>query len=51
MVYSEQYFTRKEAEEREKQLKGWSTAKKKALMAGDKVLLIKLSKSTGLGEV
>ncbi len=50
-VYSEKFFTRNEAENREKQLKGWSVAKKKALIAGDKELLVKLSKSTGFVEV
>jgi len=44
LVYSESYATRYEAERREKQLKGWSVAKKKALIVGDKSLLRKLSK-------
>lgn len=48
LVYKENYKTRKEAELREKQLKGWSIAKKKALILGDKKLLIKLSKSRKL---
>jgi len=45
LVYSEKYKTRKEAETREKQLKGWTLAKKKALVEGNIPLLIKLSKS------
>lgn len=47
LTYFEQYLTRKEAEKREKQIKGWSIAKKKALIQGNKELLIKLSKATG----
>jgi putative endonuclease len=45
MVYYEKFETRKEAEYREKQLKGWSRAKKKALIDGDIDMLKKLSKS------
>ncbi len=46
LVYSESdYKTREDAEKREKQLKGWSVAKKKALISGDKELLKKLSRS------
>lgn len=48
LVYSEDFGTRKEAEKREIQLKKWSSAKKKALINGDKELLIKLSKSRSL---
>ena len=48
LVYTESYPTRKEAEQRERQLKGWSVAKKKALIAGDKDLLIKLSKTRSM---
>lgn len=48
LVYKEEYQTRKDAEKREKQLTGWSAAKKKALIAGDKVLLISLSKTRSL---
>ncbi|HBB76338.1 MAG TPA: hypothetical protein DCZ82_01605, partial [Candidatus Levybacteria bacterium] len=48
LVYSEDFKTRKEAELREAQLKKWSAAKKKALIAGDKTLLISLSKSRAL---
>jgi predicted GIY-YIG superfamily endonuclease len=45
MIYHEQFGTRKEAEIREKQLKGWSIAKKEALINGDLELLKQLSKS------
>lgn len=39
LVYSEQFNTRSEAMEREKQLKGWTRVKKEALIAGDLYLL------------
>jgi len=42
LVYQEEYSSRIEAMRREKQLKGWTRAKKEALIAGDKVLLKKL---------
>ena len=42
LVYSEEYETRKEAMRREKQLKGWTRAKKEALISGDLELLKKL---------
>lgn len=42
LVYSEQYSTRLEAMQREKQLKGWTRAKKEALIKGDLMLLKKL---------
>lgn len=48
LIYSEEFETRKQAEIRETQLKKWSVAKKKALISGNKELLIKLSKSRGL---
>lgn len=51
LVYSENFENKTAAENRERQLKGWSFAKKKALIDNDKGLLIKLSKSTGVGEV
>ncbi|MFA5175598.1 MAG: GIY-YIG nuclease family protein [Patescibacteria group bacterium] len=51
LVYTENFTTRNKAESRERQIKGWSIAKKKALIIGDKNLLKKLSKSTGIGEV
>jgi putative endonuclease len=50
LLYSEQYDLRLEAEKREKQLKGWTVAKKKALIEGNKDLLIKLSKTRSLLE-
>lgn len=34
-VFAEEFATRQEAFERERQIKGWSRAKKEALMAGD----------------
>lgn len=45
MVYHEEFKSRKEAESREKQLKGWTAAKKRALIEGDTDLLKRLSKS------
>lgn len=42
LVYTEVFETRAEAMQREKQLKGWSRAKKEALIAGDLELLKKL---------
>ena len=42
LVYSEEYGTRKEVMKRENQLKGWTRAKKEALIAGDLELLKKL---------
>jgi len=44
LVYSEKFDSRLEAMRRETQLKGWSRAKKEALISGDKSLLVKLSK-------
>lgn len=41
-VYSEKYKSRLESMRREKQLKGWTRAKKEALIAQDLVLLKKL---------
>ena len=46
LVHSEQYETKELAEKREKQLKGWSFAKKKALVDGREEKLVKLSRST-----
>ncbi|MBI4160248.1 GIY-YIG nuclease family protein [Candidatus Wolfebacteria bacterium] len=48
LVHTEKYFKFSDAESREKQIKGWSVAKKKALISGNKHLLLKLSKSRGL---
>ena len=42
LVYKEYFSTRLEAMHREKQLKGWSRAKKEALIAGDMDKLKKL---------
>lgn len=42
---------KREAEKRELQIKGWSAAKKKALIDGNKELLKKLSKGTEPVEV
>ena len=43
LVYSEKYSTRKEAMQREVQLKKWTRAKKEALVSGNLKLLKKLS--------
>jgi len=45
LVYTEEYTTYKEAFKRERQIKGWSRAKKEALITGDIELLKQLSKS------
>jgi len=45
LVYKEEYSTVAEAFKRERQLHGWSHAKKQALIDGDIELLIQLSKS------
>jgi putative endonuclease len=45
LVYKEEYKTIFEAELREKQIKGWSREKKKALVEGNISELIQLSKS------
>ncbi len=45
LVYHEEFDTRDKAERREKQLKGWTFAKKKALIDGNTDLLIQLSKT------
>jgi len=50
LVCTEQYSSPAKAKEREKQVKGWSIAKKKALIASDKQTLIALSKSSRLVE-
>jgi tRNA/rRNA methyltransferase len=42
LVYKEEYVSRLESMRREKQLKGWTRAKKEALIAGDKDLLKRL---------
>ena len=50
LVHKEQYRSFKEAEQRENQLKKWSVAKKKALIAGNKDLLVRLSKSREIAD-
>ena len=45
LVYNEVLATRNDAERREKQIKGWSRAKKKALIDGNIDLLRRLSLS------
>ena len=42
LVHSEEFATRSEAEQRERQLKGWTRCKKEALIAGNLTLLKKL---------
>lgn len=39
LVYTEQYSTRERCLQRERQLKGWTRAKKEALIAGEKLTL------------
>ena len=51
LVYHEKFPIRRKAEKRERQLKGWSFAKKKALIDGNIELLRQLSKSTGIVDV
>lgn len=45
LVYKEEYATYQQAFKRERQLHGWSRAKKEALIKGNIDLLIQLSKS------
>jgi putative endonuclease len=45
LIYTEGYETRLSAEKREFQIKGWSVAKKKALVDNDLDALKKLSRS------
>lgn len=45
LVYKEEYDTYQEAFKRERQLHGWTIAKKEALIKGDIELLKQLSKS------
>ncbi len=49
-VFFEEYKTKQEASKREKQLKGWSSAKKRALIENNKNLLINLSRSAEVVE-
>lgn len=50
LKYFEKLNNFREAENREKQIKGWSVAKKKALIENNKIALIELSKGSGLVE-
>jgi len=47
LVYQESFLTLEEAAQREKQLKRWSRAKKKALISGNLQLLSELSACRG----
>ena len=49
LVFSDQSSTRLEAFHRERQVKGWSRAKKEALIMGDWDGLVELSKRSGGG--
>ena len=50
LVFSDQFSTRQEAFHRERQIKGWSRAKKEALIKGDWDGLVELSnRSSGQG--
>ncbi|MYC31076.1 MAG: GIY-YIG nuclease family protein [Chloroflexi bacterium] len=44
LVFSDQFFTREEAFQRERQIKGWSRAKKEALIEGSWKTLVQLSR-------
>ena len=48
LVYSEKVKNKATAEKRERQIKGWSSAKKKALIEGNFEKLITLSKALSL---
>jgi len=48
LIYQENYLTRKDAEARARQLKGWSRAKKESLIDLNKNLLKSLSKTRSL---
>ena len=50
LVYFEEYSDENTAKRREKQLKGWSIAKKKALINNEKSKLVQLSRSTEIVE-
>jgi putative endonuclease len=50
LAYYESFATRNQAESREKQVKGWSVAKKQALINQDFSLLKQLSKNSGYVE-
>ena len=50
LVYTETYQAKNKAERRERQIKGWTRAKKNALISNDKVKLQHLSRSIARGE-
>ena len=50
LVHKEEFATLAYARRREKQLKGWSNTKKKALIDDNRTLLMQLSKSTEFDE-
>ena len=47
LVWSADFATRNEAREREKQIKGWTRAKKEALVRGDWPQIQRLARSRG----
>ncbi len=47
LVFTDQFSSRQDAFERERQIKGWSRAKKKALIEKDWERLVKLAQSRG----
>lgn len=47
LVYTEQFPSKRQAQTRERQLKGWTRAKKAALIAGDLDRLKRLSRPAG----
>ncbi|PKB78075.1 MAG: hypothetical protein BZY88_19995 [SAR202 cluster bacterium Io17-Chloro-G9] len=47
LVFAEQLSSRQDAFERERQIKGWTRAKKRALIRGDWEHLIRLGKNPG----
>ena len=47
LVFSEQFPSRQEAFERERQIKGWSRAKKEALIEGDWAQLVAITREQG----
>ena len=49
LVFSDEFQAREDALDREKQIKGWSRAKKEALIAGDWEGLREISRPTQLG--
>ncbi len=51
LLWSQRFQTRDEAFAAERQLKGWSRAKKEAMMAGDWELLSRLARGRAGGDV